>query len=201
MWVTFWARVRYGTHDLLYLVDGGGPREHGFTQQHLSQDAAKAPHVYTFSVPLDRMYYFYSLVHSKQPSHFFKLACGERSRRCGYWQLLLSTADTLWTPAGSQELCTTASPRTLSVQDSRCPLGSGWEIGLSRNHTAWLHSQCPAARWMAVGNADKRNILHEDNNSLILTYSFIGHFQQILQSAVPGLTTVWKQKLYKDRKQ
>lgn len=56
--VTFWAGVWYGTHDLLYLVDSGRPREQGFSQQHLSQDAAKAPHVYTFSVPVDIMHSF-----------------------------------------------------------------------------------------------------------------------------------------------
>lgn len=50
---TFGAGVRYGTHDLLYLVNGGSPREQCFSQQHLSQDTAKAPHVHTFSVPLD----------------------------------------------------------------------------------------------------------------------------------------------------
>lgn len=48
---TFWAGVWYGTHDLLDLVDGGGPGEQGFSQQHLSQDTAKTPHVHTFSVP------------------------------------------------------------------------------------------------------------------------------------------------------
>ncbi len=53
--ITFWAGVWYSTHDLLYLVDGGCPGEQGFSQQHLSQDAAKAPHVHTFSVPVDEM--------------------------------------------------------------------------------------------------------------------------------------------------
>lgn len=52
---TFWAGVWYGTHDLLYLVDGGGPGEQGFSQKHLSQNTAKTPHVHTFSVPLDKM--------------------------------------------------------------------------------------------------------------------------------------------------
>lgn len=42
-----------GTHDLLYLVDGGCPREQGFSQQHLSQDTAETPHVHAFSVPLE----------------------------------------------------------------------------------------------------------------------------------------------------
>lgn len=60
--VTFWAGVWYGTHDFLYLVDGGGPGEQGFPQQHLSQDTAKAPHVHTFSVSLDKKYSPHSLV-------------------------------------------------------------------------------------------------------------------------------------------
>lgn len=51
--VTFWAGVWYGTHDLLNLVDGGRPREQSLSQQHLSEDTAKAPHVYTCCVPLD----------------------------------------------------------------------------------------------------------------------------------------------------
>lgn len=61
--VTVWAWVWYGTHDLLYLIDSGCPGEQGFSQQHLSQDAAKAPHVHTLSVPLDEMYSVHSLVH------------------------------------------------------------------------------------------------------------------------------------------
>lgn len=62
--ITFWAGVWYGTHDFLYLVDGGCPWKQGFSQKHLSKDTAKTPHVYTFSVPLDKMYSSYSLVHS-----------------------------------------------------------------------------------------------------------------------------------------
>lgn len=72
LFVTFWARVWYGTHDLLYLVDGGCPGEQGFSQQHLPQDTAKAPHVYTFSVPLDETCSFYTLIHSKQLHDFPK---------------------------------------------------------------------------------------------------------------------------------
>lgn len=53
---TFRAGVRYGTHDLFNLVDSGSPRKQSFTQQHLSQNAAKAPHVHTFGVPLDKRY-------------------------------------------------------------------------------------------------------------------------------------------------
>lgn len=55
--VTFWAWVRYGTHDLFDLVDSGSPRKQSFTLKHLSQDAAQAPHVHTFGVPLDNRYW------------------------------------------------------------------------------------------------------------------------------------------------
>lgn len=60
---TFWAGVRYGTHNLLNLVDGGSPREQGFPQQHLCQDTAQAPHVHTFSIPMDKMHSVHSLTH------------------------------------------------------------------------------------------------------------------------------------------
>lgn len=83
-----------------------------------------------------------------------------------YRQQMLITADTLWIPAGSLELYTIASPHTPSMLDSRCPLGSGWVIWPSRNHTAWLHSQCPTARWMAVG----KNRQEKHSSSLIFTY-------------------------------
>lgn len=54
--LTFWAWVRYGTYDLFNLVDRGSPRKKGFAEQHLSQNAAKAPYVHTFGVPLDERY-------------------------------------------------------------------------------------------------------------------------------------------------
>lgn len=100
---------------------------------------------------------------------------------------MLITVDTSWIPAGSRELCTTASPRTRSVLDSHCPLGSGWVIWPSRNHTAWLHSQCPTARWMAVENADKRNILHKDNNSLIFTHLQRGQDKGMKTETIQGV--------------
>lgn len=53
--ITLRTGVRYGSHDLLYLVDGGRSREKGFSQQHLPQDAAEAPHVNAFGVPFDKM--------------------------------------------------------------------------------------------------------------------------------------------------
>lgn len=56
--ITLRTGVRYGSHDLLYLVDGGRSREKGFSQQHLPQDAAEAPHVNAFGVPFDKMQVF-----------------------------------------------------------------------------------------------------------------------------------------------
>lgn len=53
--ITFRTRVRNGTHDLLYLVDGRRSREQGFSQQHLPQDTAETPHVNAFGVPFDRV--------------------------------------------------------------------------------------------------------------------------------------------------
>lgn len=40
-----------GTHDFLNLINGRGPREERLAHEHLSQDAAYAPHVHTFRVP------------------------------------------------------------------------------------------------------------------------------------------------------
>lgn len=59
----------YGTDDLLYLIDGGCPGKQGFSQQHLSEDTAEAPHIHTFSVPSDKMYTSYSLKHASLTFH------------------------------------------------------------------------------------------------------------------------------------
>lgn len=52
---TFWVGVRYGTHDLLYLVHGRSSRKQSFSKQHFSKDAAEAPHIHTIGVPLDKI--------------------------------------------------------------------------------------------------------------------------------------------------
>lgn len=105
--VTFWAWVRYGTHDLFDLVDSGSPRKQSFTLKHLSQDAAQAPHIHTFSVPLDNRYWL-TIDLENTISAVSDVTNGDGTSRI---------------PAESRELGTNEWRRTPSALDYNCPLG------------------------------------------------------------------------------
>lgn len=211
--VTIWAWVWYGTHDFLYLVDGRCPREQGFSQQHLSQDAAKAPHVHTLSVPLDKMYSFHNLVHSYLlilQYCFITVPCmkmwdflhdcwinyNERTQAadidnrctsqlipCGSQQDLRSSV-----PPCRHILCQRWIPAVLLdlVEWSGQAKITQLDNTVSvQEHVGWLWE-------MQI----RETILHKDNDCLIFMLLTQGQTEQVICQA-PSLTTVWKQILYK----
>lgn len=201
----------YGTHDLLYLVDGGGPREQGFPQQHLSQDTAKTPHVHTFSVPVDKMSSFYSLVHSYL---IFQRSILSFELKCCVNAVLSSSSllnQLLWG--------TSTSSRCGTYTDNRCssqliPCGSQQDLGSSvptRRHVlrqCWIPTVLlDLVKWSGQAEITqldytvsvqqhigwlwetqtKRNILYKDNNSLIFTHLQRGQEQGMKTEIIQGV--------------